>query len=104
MTKILDLSFGCVGLCSFTLNLKAQNLLTPHFEAQKQFCEEMINLWIKNLNEFTMKSAIEDGMLVEFAEIQQREKFLPSVANMTVETMPNDNLVINSSTFFTWWP
>ena len=51
-----------------------------------------------------MKSAIEDGMLVEFAEIQQREKFLPSVANMTVETMPNDNLVINSSPFFTWWP
>ena len=53
----------------------------------------MINLWIQNLNEFTMKTAIEDGMLVEFADIVDKDKLAPTVSNMTVEAMPNDNLV-----------
>ena len=32
-------------------------------------------------------------MLVEFVEIEDRDNLAPSVTNMTVETMPNDNLV-----------
>ena len=32
-------------------------------------------------------------MLVEFAEIEDRDKLVPTATNMTVETMPNDNLV-----------
>ena len=50
-------------------------------------------MWIQNLNEFTMKTAIEDGMLVEFADIVDKDKLAPTVSNMTVEAMPNDNLV-----------
>ena len=40
-----------------------------------------------------MKTAVEDGMLVEFTDIINKDKLAPNVTNMTVEAMPNDNLV-----------
>ena len=39
-------------------------------------------------------------MLVEFADIEDRDKLVPTATNMTVETMPNDNLVCLVSNIF----
>ena len=69
------------------------SLCLQYLRSHEAWARELANLWLHNLNEFTIKSAVEDGMLVEFAEIEDRDKLVPSVTNMTVETMPNDNLV-----------
>ena len=69
------------------------SLCLQYLGEHQAWARELVNLWLHNLNEFTIKSAVEDGMLVEFAEIEDRDKLVPAVTNMTVETMPNDNLV-----------
>ena len=83
--------FGVVG--SDPGAVQYITLCLQYLHSHQTFCQEMINLWIQNLNEFTMKTAIEDGMLVEFADIVDKDKLAPTVSNMTVEAMPNDNLV-----------
>ena len=72
------------------------SLCLQYLQQHQTFCSDMVTLWLQNLNEFTMKSAVEDGMLVEFVDIVDRDHLSPSVSNMTVETMPNDNLVRKS--------
>ena len=83
--------FGVVG--SDPGAVQFISLCLQYLRSHEAWAREIVNLWLHNLNEFTIKSAVEDGMLVEFAEIEDRDKLVPSVTNMTVETMPNDNLV-----------
>jgi len=56
---------------------------------------DLVNSWLQKLNEFTIKSAVEDGFLVEFIEIIKEGTAEPVITNMTVETMPNDNLLVS---------
>ena len=69
------------------------SLCLQHLSASPALQQQLTQLWLHNLNQFTIKSALEDGMLVEFAELEESEALVPALANMTVETMPNDNLV-----------
>ena len=69
------------------------SLCLHHLAASPALQQRLTQLWLHNLNQFTIKSALEDGMLVEFAELEESEALVPALANMTVETMPNDNLV-----------
>ena len=84
--------FGVVGADPGAVQFIS--LCLQYLGSHEAWVRELINLWLHNLNEFTIKSAVEDGMLVEFVEIGDRDKLVPTVTNMTVETMPNDNLVI----------
>ena len=72
------------------------SLCLHHLAASPALQQRLTQLWLHNLNQFTIKSALEDGMLVEFAELEESEALVPALANMTVETMPNDNLVSDS--------
>ena len=83
--------FGVVG--SDPGAVQFISLCLQYLRSHQAWARDLANLWLHNLNEFTIKSAVEDGMLVEFAEIEDRDNLSPSVTNMTVETMPNDNLV-----------
>ena len=71
--------------------------------------KDLVNSWLEKLNEFTIKSAVDvsalktilyfqiscyqDGLLVEFIETIEEGTAEPTITNMSVETMPNDNLV-----------
>ena len=69
------------------------SLCLQYLFTNKMFSDSIISLWINNLNEFTIKSAVEDGMLVEFSDIEDRDNLRPVTSNLTVETLPNDNLL-----------
>ena len=90
--------FGVVG--SDPGAVQFISLCLQYLRTHEAWARDLTNLWLHNLNEFTIKSAVEDGMLVEFAEIEDRDKLVPTATNMTVETMPNDNLVCLVSIIF----
>jgi len=56
--------------------------------------KDLVNRWMEKLNELTIRSAVDDGLLVEFIDTLQEGTAAPTVTNMTVETLPNDNLLV----------
>lgn len=69
------------------------SLCLQYLYSRPSFSDHLISVWLQNLNQFTIKSAVDDGMLVEFSDIQDRASLSPAATNMTVDTLPNDNLL-----------
>jgi len=55
----------------------------------------IFKLWLEKLNDFTKRSALDDGLLVEFLEILP-ESSVPTFLNMTAESLPSDNMSVSS--------
>jgi len=51
-------------------------------------------IWMEKLNEFAKRSALDDGLLVEFLEILG-ESDVPIFSNMTADNLPDDNMTIS---------
>ena len=69
------------------------SLCLQYLYTKPSFSDHLLSVWLQNLNQFTIKSAVDDGMLVEFTDIQDKASLTPAAANMTVDTLPNDNLL-----------
>jgi len=70
------------------------NACKEFIEKEELIRKDLVISWMEKLNEFTMKSAVEDGFLVEFLQIIDEATSEPNFVNLTVETMPSDNILI----------